>query len=49
VVAQANALFDQGGADQLVARHRHALDHHHGDQKIDQMLDMVRRQFGFLA
>jgi hypothetical protein len=47
VVAQANARFDQGGADQLVARHRHALDHHHGDQKIDQILDVVRRQFGF--
>jgi hypothetical protein len=49
VVAQANVLFDQGGADQLVARHRFALDHHHGDQKIDQLLDAVRRQFGFLA
>lgn len=47
VVARANALFDQGGPDQLVARHRFALDHHHGDQKIDQMLDAVRRQIGF--
>lgn len=49
IVARANALFDAGGADRVVARHRFALDHHHGDARIAQMLAIVQRQFGFTA
>jgi hypothetical protein len=49
VVARANALFDAGGVDRQVARHRLALDHHHGDARIEQMLEVVRRQYGLCA
>lgn len=39
VVARANALFDEGGRDAMVARHRYALENHHGDFSVKQMLD----------
>lgn len=45
IVARANALFDEGGQDGLVARHRYALDHHHGDSRIRQMLGYVADAF----
>lgn len=41
LVTQANAMFDAGGRDQLVERHRFALAHHHGDSRIRQMLGYV--------
>lgn len=47
VVARANARFDAGGADGLVARHRLALDRHHGNARVEVMLDHARRQFGW--
>lgn len=39
VVERANALFDEGGADAMVARHRYALEHHHGDFSVRRMLE----------
>lgn len=45
VVNQANALFDTHGRDGLVARHRLALDHHHGDQRMQQIMAFVREKF----
>lgn len=42
VVARANALFDVGGADGIAARHRLALDHHHGDQRMSDVMAYVR-------
>jgi protein O-GlcNAc transferase len=44
VVARANALFDQGGADGIVARHRFALAHHHGNQRMADVVRMVSEQ-----
>lgn len=41
LVARANAIFDEGGSDQLVERHRYALKHHHGDSRVRQMLGYV--------
>ena len=49
IVQRANALFDAGGQDRVVARHRFALDFHHGDTRIDQILDIVQHEFGFEA
>jgi hypothetical protein len=45
VVNRANALFDAHGQDGLVARHRFALDHHHGDQRMQQVMAFVRERF----
>jgi hypothetical protein len=47
VVARANALFDEAGADGIVARHRLALEQHHGNVRIQQMLTAAARQFGW--
>jgi hypothetical protein len=47
VVAQANALFDRGGADGIAARHRLALEQHHGNARIAQMLGFAAAQFGW--
>jgi hypothetical protein len=41
LVAEANALFEQGGRDQMVERHRFALRAHHGDTRVAQMLGHV--------
>jgi hypothetical protein len=41
LVMRANALFEDGGRDQLVARHRFALEYHHGDCRVRQMLGYV--------
>jgi hypothetical protein len=48
VVARANALFDAGGADGLVARHRLALELHHGEARIKTMLRCAEETLGFL-
>lgn len=47
VVARANALFDAGGLDGIAARHRLALQAHHGNHRITQMLDHVAAQFAW--
>jgi hypothetical protein len=38
LVTYANGLFDHAGRDGIAARHRYALDKHHGDASIRQML-----------
>ncbi len=43
VIARANLKFDQGGVDGLIARHRFALDNHHGHTRIEQLLGYVSR------
>ncbi len=44
LVAKANALFDAGGADGIVARHRFALDHHHGDGRMADIVAIVKER-----
>ena len=46
LVARANALFDEGGADMIAQRHRYALDHHHGDQRMREIMGCVNGAFG---
>ncbi len=46
LIARGNALFDAGGAEQIAARHRYALEQHHGDTRVRQMLAAVREVFG---
>ena len=38
VVEHANRLFVEGGQDGIIARHRFALEQHHGDARLGQML-----------
>ena len=45
IVAMANELFDRGGADKMVERHRYALEHHHGNARICQILRCVNEAF----
>jgi hypothetical protein len=47
VVARANALFDRGGSYGIAARHRLAVEHHHGDSRIAEMVAMAAAQFGW--
>lgn len=47
VVARANALFDEGGADGIAARHRLALQQHHGNVRVAEMMAFAARQFGW--
>ena len=47
VVARANALFDDGGAAGVVARHRLGVDHHHGAERLERMLRMAQERLGF--
>lgn len=42
LVNHANQLFDRGGKDGIVARHRYALEHHHGNKTVLQMLECAR-------
>ncbi|AGX88153.1 hypothetical protein [Candidatus Symbiobacter mobilis] len=42
LVAYANRLFDEGGKDGIVARHRYALDHHHAYASLRQMLGFAQ-------
>lgn len=46
LVAQANTLFDQGGRDGMVERHRYALKHHHGEISVLHMLDHAAELLG---
>jgi hypothetical protein len=45
LVARANAIFDKGGSEQLIKRHRHALDCHHGETRVHQMLSYATEAF----
>ncbi len=45
LVQRAVERFDSGGADQIVQRHRFALECHHGDGRIETLLEYVRREF----
>lgn len=38
LVERSNRLFDEGGRDGMVSRHRLALQHYHGDASVRQML-----------
>lgn len=42
VVAKAKKKFDQGGRDGIMKRHLYALEQHHGDARVKQMLDSVQ-------
>jgi hypothetical protein len=46
VVEQANKLFDDGGRDGLVSRHRFALQHHHGNVSVRQIIDFASELLG---
>jgi len=46
LVARANALFDAGGADMIAERHRFALDHHHGETRLREIMACVNELFG---
>jgi hypothetical protein len=46
LVAHANALFDKAGRDGMVARHRFALQHHHGNTSIEAMLRIAMTVLG---
>ncbi len=41
LIKQTNELFDEGGRDKMVERHRFALQYHHGETSILQMLSYV--------
>lgn len=45
LIERAVAMFDAGGVDGIVARHRYALDHHHGDQRMADVMAFVRERF----
>lgn len=42
LVERANSLFDTAGEDGIIARHRYALDYHHGDQRMSELVGFVR-------
>lgn len=46
IVNYANFLYKRNGFDGVIARHRFALDRHHGDISVQQMLDYAKRVFG---
>jgi len=45
LIERAVAIFDAGGVDGIVSRHRYALDHHHGDQRMADVMAFVRELF----
>jgi hypothetical protein len=49
IVNQALKMFDEGGTDQLVERHRYALDHHHASGSIGQIVRFLNEKFGTTA
>jgi hypothetical protein len=49
LVTEAVARFDRGGPDQLLARHRYALDCHHGTARIAEILKHAKDRFGFVT
>jgi hypothetical protein len=47
VVARALKLFDEGGQAGIAARHRHALMHHHGADRLARMVAMAQERLEF--
>jgi len=47
VVGQALKLFDEGGQEGIAARHRHALTHHHGAERLRRMVAMAQERLEF--
>lgn len=47
LVARANGLFDAGGADGLVERHRFALAWHHGEARLAEILRCAQEKLEF--
>lgn len=45
IIEKANKQFDKSGADGIRERHEFALEKHHGDNRIRQMLDYVKEIF----
>jgi len=45
LVDRAIQVFDRGGADQIVARHRYALENHHGDCSMRALHNMVVEKY----
>lgn len=46
LVVRSNDLFDRSGRDGMVARHRFALDHHHGDSSVRKMVGYAAETLG---
>ncbi len=46
IVQQAIRMFDEGGIDGIMTRHRYALAHHHGSGRVDSILGFVAEKFG---
>ena len=47
VVEKALRLFDEGGQAGIAARHRHALAHHHGADRLRRMIAMAQERLEF--
>jgi hypothetical protein len=47
VAERANVAFDRGGPQGIVARHRFALENHHGENSLGNLLAMAANRFGF--
>ena len=47
LVARSCRLFDDGGATAILRRHRYGLAHHHGDERIRQMVGAAQQLIGF--
>lgn len=45
IVAQAVRMFDEGGLDHVIARHRYALDMCHGSTRVAQMLGFASEKY----
>lgn len=48
LIRSALSRFDEGGTDQIIARHRFALEHHHGASRVAEILKIAGDRFGFL-
>lgn len=46
IVARAVEMFNRGGVDKLVERHRYALEHHHASSRLRSILASVAEQYG---
>ena len=49
IVQRAIRIFDEGGIDKIVERHRFALDFHHASVRIDEILRFVADKFALSA
>jgi hypothetical protein len=47
IVEKALRLFDEGGQAGIAARHRHALAHHHGADRLRRMIAMAQERLEF--